>query len=102
MARSVCCVSLFLKYIFIYGSSVVVDSLLIVTPIVGYCNCSMFWCDLLCVHSSFAFILMVKRDLVTLLSLSSWCIVIVVWLFLAVPWRCLQFKILVCPYHTPY
>ena len=35
-------------------------------------------------------ILMGKRELVALLSLSSWCLVIVVWLFLAVPWVCLQ------------
>ena len=27
-----------------------------------------------------------KRELVALLSLSSWCLVMVVWLFLAVPW----------------
>ena len=40
----------------------VVDSLLIVTPIVGFCNCSMFCCALLCVHSSFAIILMGKRE----------------------------------------
>ena len=46
--------------------SVVVDSLLIVTPIVGFCNCSMFYCALLCVHSSFAIILMRKRELVAL------------------------------------
>ena len=31
------------------------------------------------------------REMVALLSLSSWCLVIVVWLFLAVPWVCLQF-----------
>ena len=31
-----------------------VDSLLIVTSIVGFCNCSMFCCALLYVHSSFA------------------------------------------------
>ena len=30
----------------------VVDSLFIVTPIVGVCNCSMFYCTLLYVHSS--------------------------------------------------
>ena len=30
-------------------------------------------------------ILMVKRALVALLSLSSWCLVSVVWLYLAVP-----------------
>ena len=38
------------------------------------------------VHSSFAIILMGKRGLVSLLSLSSWCLVMAVWLFLAVPW----------------
>ena len=35
--------------------------MLIVTPIVGFCNCSMFCCALLCVHSSFAIISMGKR-----------------------------------------
>ena len=60
----------------------------------------MFCCALLCVHSSFAIILMGKRELVALLSLPSWCLVIVVRLFLAVPWVCLQFVILVCPNHT--
>ena len=29
----------------------------------GFCNCSMFCCTLLCVHSSFAIILMGKREL---------------------------------------
>ena len=43
------------------------DSMLIVTTIVGFCNCSMFCCALLYVHSSFAIILMWKRELVTLL-----------------------------------
>ena len=38
----------------------------------------MFWCVLHCVHFRFAIILMVKRKLITLLSLSSWCLVIVV------------------------
>ena len=52
------------------------------------------------VHSSFTIILMGKRELVALLSLSSWCLVIVVWLFLAVPWVCLQFVIVVFPDHT--
>ena len=33
-------------------------------------------------------------------SLSSWCLVIVVWLFLAMPWGCLQFVIVVFPDHT--
>ena len=69
-------------------NSVVVDWLLIVTPIVRFCNCSMFCCALLYVHSSFAIILMAKRKLVALFSLSSWCLVTVVWLFLAEPWVC--------------
>ena len=56
----------------------VVDSLLIVTPIVGFCNCSMFCCALLCIHSSFAIISMGKTELVTLPCSSSWCLVFVV------------------------
>ena len=32
----------------------------------GFCNCSMFCCALLCVHSSFAIISMGKRELVAL------------------------------------
>ena len=43
-----------------------------------------------------------KRELDALLSLSSWCLVIVVWLFLSVPWVCLQFVIMVFPDHTHY
>ena len=35
----------------------------------GVCNCSMFCCTLLYVHSSFATILSGKRELVALLSL---------------------------------
>ena len=65
----------------------------------GVCNCCMFCCTLLYVHSSFAIILMGKRELVALLRLSSWCLVIVVWLFLTVPWVCLQFVIEVFPDH---
>ena len=38
-----------------------------------------------------------KRELVALLSLFSWCLIIVVWLFLSVPWVCLQFLIVVFP-----
>ena len=41
-----------------------------------------------------------KRELAALLSLSSWCLVMVEWLFLAVPWGCLRFVIVVFPYHT--
>ena len=66
----------------------------------GFCNFSMFCCALLYVHSSFAIILMGKRELVALLSLSSWWLVIVLWLFLAVPWVCLQYVIVVFPDHT--
>ena len=68
----------------------------------GVCNCSMFCCALLYVHSSFAIILMGKRELVALLSLSSCCLVIVVWLFLAVPWVCLRFVIVIFPDHTHF
>ena len=32
-----------------------------------------------------------------MISLSSWCLVIAVWLFLALPWVCLQFVIVVFP-----
>ena len=64
--------------LFLFGGSVVVDFLLIVTLILGICNC----------------------NLVALLGLSSWCLVMVVWLFLAVPWGCLRFLIVVFPNHT--
>ena len=66
----------------------------------GVCNCSMFWRTLLYVHSSIAIILMGKRELIALLSLSSWCLVMVERLFLAVPRGCLQFVIVVFPDHT--
>ena len=72
----------------------------IVTPIVGVCNCSMFCCTLLYVYSSIAIILMGKRELIALLNLSSWCLVMIERLFLAVPWGCLQFVIVVFPDHT--
>ena len=41
-----------------------------------------------------------KRELVALLNLSSWCLVMVEWLFLGVPWGCLRFVIVVFPDHT--
>ena len=91
---------------FCYQPSLVASStamyfnfLFIVTPIVGVCDCSMFCCMLLYVHSSIAIILMGKRELVALL-LSSWCLVMVERLFLAVPWGCLRFVIVVFPDHT--
>ena len=68
----------------------------------GVCNCSMFCCTLVYVHSSIAIILMGKRELIALLNLSSWCLVMVVRLFLAVPRGCLQFVIVVFPDHTHY
>ena len=83
-----CCCSLFVLFI--------------VTPIVGVCNCSMFCCTSLYVHSSIAIILIGKRELVALLKLSSWCLVMVEWLFLGVPWGCLRFVIVVFPDHTQY
>ena len=43
-----------------------------------------------------------ERELVALLSLPSWCLVMVGWLFLAVPWVCLRFVIVVFPDHTHY
>ena len=63
-------------------------------------NCSMFCCTSLHVHSSIAIILMGKRELIALLNLSSWCLVMVEWLFLAVPRGCLRFVIVVFPGHT--
>ena len=60
----------------------------------------MFCCRLPYVHSSFAIILMGNTKLVDVLGLSSWCLVIVGWLFLAVPWVCLQFVIVVFTDHT--
>ena len=66
------------------------------------CNCSMFCCTLLYVHSSISIILMGKRELIALLNLSSWCLVMVDWLFLAVPQGCLQFVIVVFPAQLIY
>ena len=43
-----------------------------------------------------------KRKLVASLNLSSWCLAIVVWLVLVVPWVCLQFVIVVFSDHTHY
>ena len=60
----------------------------------------MFRCTLLYGPSSFAIILLGKREPVALLSLSSWCLMIVVRLFLVVSWVCLQFVIVVFPDHT--
>ena len=66
----------------------------------GVCNWSMFCCTLLYVHSSIAIILMGKKELIAFLNVSSWCLVMVERLFLAVPGGCLQFVIVVFPDHT--
>ena len=66
----------------------------------GVCGCSVFCCTLLYVHSSIAIILMGKRELTALLGLSSWSLVVVKWLFLAVPRGCLQFVIVIFSDHT--
>ena len=60
------------------------------------------WFALLCVHSSFTIILTRKRELVALLLLSFGCLVDVnvLWLFITVPWVCLQCLIVVIPAHT--
>ena len=60
----------------------------------------MFCCTLLYIHSSIAIILMGKRELIALLNLSSWCLMMVERLFLAMPRGCLQFVIVVFPDHT--
>ena len=51
------------------------------------------------IHSSIAFILIGKRELVDLLNLSSWCLVMVERLFLAMPRGCLRFVIVVFSDH---
>ena len=68
----------------------------------GVCNCSMFWCTLLYVHSSIAIIFMGMRELIALLNLSSWCLMMVERLLLGVPRGRLQFVIVVFPDHTHY
>ena len=59
-------------------------------------------CALLCVYSSFAIILGRNRRLVALLLLSYICFVTMgfLWLFIMVPWVCLQCVIVVFPDHS--
>ena len=66
----------------------------------GFCSCSMFCSTFLYVLSSFAIILMGKRELVALLSLSFWFLLTVGRLFLAVPWVSMQFVIVIFLDHT--
>ena len=60
----------------------------------------LFCCTLRYIYSSITIIFIGKRELVALLNLSSWCLVMVEWLFLAVPWGCLRFVNVVFPDHT--
>ena len=73
----------------------------IVTPMVLVCNVICFvirnFMSILVLQS---IILMGKRGLVALLNLSSWCLVVVEWLILAVPQGCLRFVSVVFPDHT--
>ena len=67
----------------------------------GFCDCSMFCCTLLCIHSSFAIVLMGKREMVALLFVflvSRDCYV----LFLTVPRACLLFVTVVFPDHNNF
>ena len=84
-----------------------------ISPVVSYCVCSHFFlktkpigkAKVKTLHYNFICdrsILMGKRELIALLNLSSWCLVMVERLFLAVPWGCLQFVIVVFPDHTHY
>ena len=78
------------------------DLILIVDPIVGFCVCPMFCWTLFCVFYGFAIVLKgkreSKRELVALLYCRSWCIVIVMWLFLKMTW--VGRMIVVFPDHT--
>ena len=60
----------------------------------------MFCCTLLYVHFSIVIISMGMRELNALHNLSSWCLVMVEQLFLAVLRGCLQFVIVLFPDHT--
>ena len=57
---------------FYVGASVVADALFIYTPLLGFSVCSLLW-----VVSSFAIVLVGKRELGSLLQLCPMCLVIV-------------------------
>ena len=69
-----------------------------------FCVWSLYCCAVLCVRSSFAIIPLGKGELVVLLLLSSGCYmyaaVIVLCLFLVVPWVCLWCVIVAFPGHS--
>ena len=66
--------------------------------------CLSVFYALLCIHSSFAIILEMKKKLVALLLLSYRCIVTVnvLWSFLTAPWVGLQCVIVVFPHHDTH
>ena len=67
----------------------------------GVCNCSMFCCTLLYVHSSIAIIAIAcEEERAGCFAIFFLPGVSVEWLFLAVPWGCLRFVIVVFPDHT--
>ena len=71
--------------------------------VIALTNCNdAWWSSESRLATSIAIILMGKRELVALLNLSSWCLVMVERLFLAVSRGCLQFVIVVVPDHTHY
>ena len=47
------------------------------TPIKGFCNCSMFCCTLLCVRSSFAIISVGKRELIVFPVSRDCCVALI-------------------------
>ena len=66
--------------------------------VIVLCYVVHYFISILVLQSS----LMGKRELIALLNLSSWCLVMVERLFLAVPRGSLQFVIVVFPDHTHF
>ena len=72
----------------------VVDSFLFATPIVRFCNCSVLLCVALCPYWFYNHFDGGERaGCFALPCLTCWCLVVVVWLFIAVPRVCLPFVI---------
>ena len=57
-------------------------------------------CITLFVNFNFVISLTGKRGLVALYGVSPWCLVIVMWLLLTVPWVCLQVVVVIFSDHT--
>ena len=79
-------------------SNIISNSLII--NVLYWKMCFVNWRFRSFVQYSIAIILMGKRELIAWLNLSSWCLVMVEQLFLAVPWGCLRFVIVVFPDYT--